>query len=89
MSLHAQVSRRISATDSPVIAFTRRVMALRPDTLSLAQGVVHWPPPPEALDAAAAAIRDPATSCYGPNEGLPVLREALRQKVARDNGLQG
>jgi len=88
-----KLSERISVTETPVIAFTRRVMAMRPDTVSLAQGIVYWPPPPEALAAAAAALSDPATaatvSSYGPNEGLPELREALRAKVATQNGLSG
>lgn len=48
--MHLQVSGRILATDTPVIAFTRRVMALRPDALSLAQGIVYWGPPPQATE---------------------------------------
>jgi hypothetical protein len=50
VQLHA--SRRIQETDVPVIVNSRRVMSLRPGTLSLAQGVVHWPPPPAALEHA-------------------------------------
>lgn len=84
------LSRRIDATDTPVIDFTRRALAQgRPDALSLAQGVVYWGPPPEALQAFSTALAaEPlAVSAYAPNEGLPPLRAALRRKVAERNGL--
>jgi hypothetical protein len=32
---------------------------------------------------------DPSIHSYGPAEGLPPLREALREKLLRVNGLQG
>ena len=57
------------------------------DLLSLAQGIVHWAPPPPALDAARAAVDDPATHGYGDDAGLAELRAALATKLARDNGL--
>ena len=50
-------------------------------------GVVHWQPPQSALDAAAHALQDPATSQYGPCDGLPQLVRALEAKVAVENSL--
>lgn len=41
-STHQQVSRRVQATDPPVIVKTKQLMAGREGVLSLAQGVVHW-----------------------------------------------
>ena len=95
------------ATDPPVVAKTKAIIAAsgRPqDVASLAQGVVHWPPPRAALrtaarlaaDAARAAeSSDPAASSaaallhsYGPTPGYPPLRAALRRRMARW-GLQG
>lgn len=32
---------------------------------------------------------DPAVSAYGPDEGLPALRDALRRKIREENGLEG
>ncbi|GFR53019.1 hypothetical protein Agub_g15711 [Astrephomene gubernaculifera] len=83
------LSRRIDATDTPVIDFTRRVMAKRKDALSLAQGIVHWGPPPAALERLSARLAaDPAAvSGYAPNEGLPALRAALRHKLLERNKL--
>jgi len=57
--------------------------------LALLQGIVHWQPPAAALQAAADLVKDPAVSAYGPDEGLPALREALRRKIQEENGLQG
>ncbi|PNH07737.1 Aspartate aminotransferase [Tetrabaena socialis] len=83
------LSRRIDATDTPVIDFTRRVMATRKDAMSLAQGIVYWGPPPVALERLSArmASEPAAVSGYAPNEGLPALRAALRHKLAHSNKL--
>lgn len=53
----------------------------------MAAGIVHWAPPPAALEAVAVATADPALSQYGPDAGLPQLRQALRDKLAAENGL--
>ncbi|KAF5832654.1 putative aspartate aminotransferase [Dunaliella salina] len=82
-----QVSRRTLSTDNPVVSVTQDAMAQGTDVIGLAQGVVYWPPPPEVLDAAQAAVKDPSISRYGPDMGMPELRQALREKVARDNKL--
>ena len=50
-------------------------------------GVVHWQPPQSALDAAARVLQDPATSQYGPCDGLPQLVQALEAKVEAENSL--
>lgn len=84
-------SARVLATDDPVIIATKRMIAEagRADILSLAQGVVHWTPPPAALAAGAAALAtDPASACgYGPALGSPPLVAALQAKVRAANGL--
>ncbi|PNW88952.1 hypothetical protein CHLRE_01g051800v5 [Chlamydomonas reinhardtii] len=83
------LSRRIDATDTPVIDFTRKLMASRKDAMSLAQGIVHWGPPPVALQQLATrlATEPAAVSGYVPNEGLPALRAALRTKLVERNKL--
>lgn len=86
-SCSAETSRRVAATDDPVIVKTKQLMAGSQGVISLAQGVVHWPPPQSALDAAAAALQDPAVSQYGPCDGLPQLVRALEEKVEAENGL--
>jgi len=80
-------SSRVQATDAPVIAKTKALMAGVQGVQSLAQGIVHWAPPAAALQAVAEATADPALSQYGPDAGLPELRQALRDKLAAENGL--
>ena len=82
-------SHRIQSTDQPCIVATKRLVTAVPGAVSLAQGIVHWQPPKQALDRAAAAVMDPLSSAYGPDEGTPALREALRSKLAQYNGLEG
>lgn len=63
-------------------------MAGRTNVLSLAQGIVHWRPPHEALDTATRLIQsDPSINGYGPAEGLPALRDALTKKIQYQNGI--
>lgn len=59
--------------------------------LSLAQGIVHWGPPPAATEAATRllAAGGPTVHGYGPVEGLPDLRDALAAKLIQRNGLHG
>jgi aromatic aminotransferase len=82
-----QASARVQATDEPVIVKTKQLMEGVEGVVSLAQGVVHWSPPQRALDAAVAMAATPAAHRYGPAEGMPALRQALKDKVARENGL--
>ena len=53
----------------------------------MGQGVVSYPPPAEALQAARAFGNTSTEHRYGPVEGLPILIDALRDKVARENGI--
>jgi aspartate aminotransferase len=66
----------------------REVMELawrRPDTIHLEVGEPGFPTPPHIVDAAARAAREGHTK-YTPNAGIPALRAALAEKVARVNG---
>ena len=73
----ASVSRRVAATDAPCIVGMRAILRDCPrDVLSLAQGIVHWSPPEQALARAEAAVRLPQTSLYGADGGDVELVEA-------------
>lgn len=85
-----ELSKRIQLTDDPIIVKTKSLVAGSPKTLSLAQGIVWYSPPPQATQAALTAMaNNPQVNQYGPDEGLPGLREALKAKLANENGLQG
>ncbi|KAK9149790.1 hypothetical protein Scep_008547 [Stephania cephalantha] len=51
------------------------------------EGVVYWQPPKKALDKVKEMVWDPSVSCYGTDEGLPELRNALIEKLHQDNKL--
>ena len=81
------LSRRIQATDTPCIVTMQQMMRGRTDVLSLAQGIVHWSPPPEALASAAKLVGEHSTSLYGADDGLPEVRAALKTKLAQENNI--
>ena len=60
-------------------------MAATPGTISLGQGVVAYPPPRDASEAARQFGAAPTEHRYGPVEGLPSLIDGLRDKLAREN----
>ena len=86
-TLSAALSARISATDVPCIVQMQQMLRGKTDVLSLAQGIVHWPPPEQALAAGRAAMLEPDTSMYGADDGILPLRDALKAKLAAENGI--
>jgi hypothetical protein len=60
-----------------------------PGRSSLGQGVVSYPLPREAIDAARAfGSADPTEHRYGPVEGLSLI-DAIRDKLARRTACAG
>jgi aminotransferase len=57
-----------------------------PDAIALGRGDPDVATPPHIVEAAKAAIRDGRTATT-PIHGLPALREAVADKLARENGL--
>ena len=53
----AQPSQSIIKTDAPIVEKMRNLA--KPGVASLAQGIVHWAPPAEAVGAAANVRREP------------------------------
>lgn len=72
---------------TPVIPVVGRLIRDNPGTISLGQGVVGYPPPPEALEAVARFAADPENHKYGLVEGIPPLLEAITAKLAADNAI--
>jgi aspartate/methionine/tyrosine aminotransferase len=82
-----RVTRRMAAVQIPVIPIVGEMVRAHPGTISLGQGVVHYPPPVPAVAAVADFFHTPANHLYGPTDGIPELREALRVKLERENGI--
>ena len=84
-------ARRLASVLPPVIPQVGAWIAQRPGTLSLAQGMVSWGPPPgvrQALARAAAATSDPWPLCdhYGPMAGDGPLLEQVRRELKEHHG---
>src|SRR5262245_39586917 len=78
---------RMDAVQAPVVQVIGDLIRQVPGTISLGQGVVHYGPPREALDAASRALGDPATHEYQDGTGIPILVERLSAKLRRENGI--
>ncbi|MPZ17158.1 MAG: pyridoxal phosphate-dependent aminotransferase [Luteitalea sp.] len=80
-------SQRIANVQLPVVPHVGELVRSTPGAISLAQGVVGYGPPREALDAVAAFGETVHDHHYGPDEGLPDLIEVIRHKLRTENGI--
>src|SRR4051812_24292153 len=78
-------SSRMDAIQAPIIAVIGDLIRQTPGTISLGQGVVHYGPPPAALNAAADAVDRAGTHDYQAAAGLPALVAVIEDKLRRDN----
>lgn len=76
---------RMAQIQDPIIPIVGELIRQHPGTISLGQGVVNYPPPPQALEQVAQQFASPAMHLYNAVEGLPELRSAIGQKLAVDN----
>src|SRR3954463_4625480 len=81
--MHA--SRRVQAVQSPVIPVIGEMIRATPGAISLGQGVVSYPPPPQAAKRAA-GYASGVDHLYKPVQGVPELLEAIRQKHMSEDG---
>jgi aspartate/methionine/tyrosine aminotransferase len=72
---------------APIIPVVGDIISQVPGTISLGQGIVHYGPPPAAIDAVRAALADPATNEYSGGSGHPDLLKRIAAKLAAENGV--
>lgn len=72
-------ARAAGLTTSPIRSIAR---GAPPGTISLALGEPGWPVPDAAVQALGHWADQSMTCSYGPNEGLPELVDALRERYA-------
>jgi aspartate/methionine/tyrosine aminotransferase len=77
----------MDAVQAPIIPIVGRLIRETPGTISLGQGVVHYGPPPVALDAVRAALSEAATHEYGDGSGTAALVDRIAEKLAAENGI--
>jgi len=82
-------SKRVRLTNSPCIVTMQKMLRGKQGIMSLAQGIVHWSPPPSVPAAVSQALEEPDTNSYCPDDGLPQLKNALFEKLRVENGIEG
>lgn len=91
MTASARLSSKIAAiAESATLKVDAKAKALKADgrpVISYAAGEPDFPTPAHIVDAARAALDDPANFRYTAAAGLPELRQAIAEKTARDSGL--
>ncbi len=80
-------SERMRSVQPPVIPHVAELIRQTPGTISLGQGVVHYPPPPQALEALQGFGVHLGQHHYQAARGLPELQQALQSKLADENGI--
>lgn len=85
MGSFGMLARRALETDMPIMVQIQELIRGAKHAISLAQGVVYWQPPKQALDKVKELVWEPSISRYGGDEGLPALREALLKKLRQEN----
>ncbi len=90
MSTPTNLSQKIGAiAESATLKVDAKAKALQAEGLpviSYAAGEPDFATPPHIVDAARAALNDPKNFRYTAATGLPVLKQAVADKTARDSG---
>jgi aspartate/methionine/tyrosine aminotransferase len=76
---------RILAVQSPVIPVVAELIRQYPGTISLGQGVVHYAPPSQSVNALQTFLADAENHKYKLVDGLPLLLEGLSTKLREEN----
>src|SRR6478735_9256529 len=83
------MSQRMHQVQSPIIPIVREMIARNPGTISLGQGVVHYPPPPQVRDGIEEFFKTgPSANLYGPVGGIEPLVDLLATKLRSENGIE-
>jgi len=78
---------RMQAVQSPVIPIVGELIRRHPGTISLGQGVVYYPPPPEAIARLPEFLADAENHKYKAVQGIAPLLSAIAGKLHTDNGI--
>ncbi|XGV97199.1 MAG: pyridoxal phosphate-dependent aminotransferase [Leptolyngbya sp. BL-A-14] len=78
---------RMDSVQSPIIPTVAAMIQQHPGTISLGQGVVYYPPPPEAIAQISTFLADPDLHKYQAVEGIAPLREQIALKLKTENGI--
>ncbi len=83
--LRLNLNSRMEAVQTPLIPVIGELIRQNPGTISLGQGVVSYPPPPEAIASITEFLASPANHKYQAVEGIPPLLKAIKNKLQVEN----
>lgn len=75
----------MQAVQSPIIPIVGDLIRQHPGTISLGQGVVSYPPPPQAIAKITEFLSQPQNHKYQAVEGIPELRSRIAHKLQTEN----
>jgi aspartate/methionine/tyrosine aminotransferase len=81
-------SVRMQVIQSPIIPVVGEMIRNSPGTISLGQGVVYYPPPPESIAQITNFLAEPNYHKYQGVEGIPELVNAIAVKLGGDNQIK-
>jgi aspartate/methionine/tyrosine aminotransferase len=80
-------SDRLLAVQTPIIPTVGALIQATPGTISLGQGVVFYPPPPEAIAQITRFLANPHNHKYQEVQGIAALQAAIAAKLHTENGI--
>ncbi len=78
-------SNRMKSVQDPIIPLVSDWILDNPGTISLGQGIVSYPPPPQVEERIKDFYQNPALHAYQAVEGIPELRNLIQRKLAEEN----
>jgi aspartate/methionine/tyrosine aminotransferase len=79
---------RMDTVQSPIIPVVGELIRDNPGTISLGQGIVYYPPPPEVALFLSKFLAHPQNHQYQAVQGIPALRDAIATKLQSFNGIE-
>jgi len=80
-------SFRMQSVQAPIIPVVGELIRQHPGAISLGQGVVWYPPPPEAFDQISVMLADDSLHKYQAVYGIPALLDLIEAKLRDENGI--
>jgi aspartate/methionine/tyrosine aminotransferase len=80
-------STRIVNIQKPIIPLLAEWISESPGTISLAQGIVHYPPPNSSFEFLKNNLKNSVLNKYNIIEGIPELSRQISKKLNRDNSI--
>lgn len=81
-------SIRLKSVQTPIIPVIGELIRQNPGTISLGQGVVWYPPPPQAAAQLAGFLANPVLNKYQAVYGIPELLGEIERKLEAENRIE-